>query len=1167
MITYQKYSELVPQETLEFTNSVLLNLDSHIKEPFAVKTNGTYIVVHEKNAFRFLIVMHCLNDIPRYQSLLKILGYNELQEKFNIINEASTTKEKLEDLFAKYSDIFCFFRDDSSYISLSPAEIVLEISKKYFKETYTPHFDAVFGAKTKKNTVINKIEGFDNDEKERNNERIRSELYRGLSANVINYINEASKIKEYLLDNEGKNKRGEIAIPFCDKNTNIRKYASSIAFLIALNNLQEIKHDNYKTSRISVILKLLSDKNILFSNQDISGYYLSNYCPNMVDIDYSFRSYFEKGRYEGKEHEEVTIEGIVENILVSNFEGFVLRDLVVPLEHRASLDHFASDVELEYQHQIEVEGEGYLNKLCDTMSINTKAYLELATKYYQIIDKKMKNLTHNSAVLNSSVDLDTLSLLIASFHYKLDIAEFFESYGVSLEDILKFLKIDVTDEELEKENVDYALLYKVFKKFVLLGVNSKYNNNNISPNDISQNLYNREFNESSIIERIFKELVGESISNDFSSQLEERLSAYRKSQYDKRLSEITSNMDEQSINFLKRLSRVHNIFIEHKCFMKDIRHTALICSLYGYKGNDAVKRALIDDGLDFDRFFRLVYPARDIAANKFTQDLDDDKLDSQILINNYMRLMVDMNNTPRSFFNMLKQIPSYCEIECRRDTYETMGVNFSLFNRLEEKTEKSQLLIEEEKREELIEKMVSGNPASDILKEAMKLFECLKASDSSLSDDYYRDLSILFSLLKSEKESVFFKKNGLTLEIVCSLLNIKPSILKTFKTTDVRLANYLSIFKKYIENTSSDSEYKMEEFKARFFENNSAIGKVIELYNNRFPTRKINQDVLRTEVVNNTDYIETLSYEERIKLLQEQKPETLSINDMSSIPKYGNSLSSHAKCIRNAIETMIVDDSSDKYERIAKKIKIACNFKAASGNILSRAIAKHKMRKEGYDNIQLITRVSSKDGTVTLNVEAYNGLIDELDKLIKLLGGELVGYYQIKSYFELFGLQNELYLKGAQEQAEFLGISVGKKTVEESRTGLENISFKDFMAHQNLQLMIHQLNVKLQEFKNSDMLSKQELIKINSAIANHLVVKGSLEFIRSKLLTMLGSQIAYMNGQVTENKALQVSQDVANLFGSLIMENQEKTRQELKIIAVSKAPQQEVMRLEKAMNR
>lgn len=88
-------------------------------------------------------------------------------------------------------------------------------------------------------------------------------------------------------------------------------------------------------------------------------------------------------------------------------------------------------------------------------------------------------------------------------------------------------------------------------------------------------------------------------------------------------------------------------------------------------------------------------------------------------------------------------------------------------------------------------------------------------------------------------------------------------------------------------------------------------------------------------------------------------------------------------------------------------------------------------------------------------------------------------------------------------------------------------------ASSRLQIMTDKSN----RFATTNHLMQQELLKVNQAIVNHFITINALEMARDDLLPLVGSELALGQGRNTENQSLELSQNVMQLFQSLLDRN------------------------------
>ena len=80
---------------------------------------------------------------------------------------------------------------------------------------------------------------------------------------------------------------------------------------------------------------------------------------------------------------------------------------------------------------------------------------------------------------------------------------------------------------------------------------------------------------------------------------------------------------------------------------------------------------------------------------------------------------------------------------------------------------------------------------------------------------------------------------------------------------------------------------------------------------------------------------------------------------------------------------------------------------------------------------------------------------------------------------------------------------------------------------------------------------QQELVKVNQAIINHFITINALEMARDDLLPLINAELAIGKGRNTENQSLQITQNVFDLFQSLLTRNAEAAEQNMQLLQKS----------------
>ena len=83
---------------------------------------------------------------------------------------------------------------------------------------------------------------------------------------------------------------------------------------------------------------------------------------------------------------------------------------------------------------------------------------------------------------------------------------------------------------------------------------------------------------------------------------------------------------------------------------------------------------------------------------------------------------------------------------------------------------------------------------------------------------------------------------------------------------------------------------------------------------------------------------------------------------------------------------------------------------------------------------------------------------------------------------------------------------------------------------------------KNKRFNVTSSLLNQELYKINVAIVNHFITINALEMARDDLIPLIGSEVIIGTGFISNNNAMQITNDVIGLFQAILAQNVEQTK-------------------------
>lgn len=269
-----------------------------------------------------------------------------------------------------------------------------------------------------------------------------------------------------------------------------------------------------------------------------------------------------------------------------------------------------------------------------------------------------------------------------------------------------------------------------------------------------------------------------------------------------------------------------------------------------------------------------------------------------------------------------------------------------------------------------------------------------------------------------------------------------------------------------------------------------------------------NKKALLYELKETKKYIPSLS--ETIENLQSIPIEEVNIYSLSEIMKFGDALSGEYELVTSEERKALESDSS-----------------ALSIQTINDLLSKKNKRKKGfwpslfepYEEEKTITDVPT--------------LKEAINKNIVILSKELLTFDLVRKYISVYFAKNLEYVNKSSEALALLNERLSKlnpKDTFEYASFLEVNSMKTIMTEKN------------KRFNVTSSLLNQELYKINAAIVNHFITINALEMARDDLIPLIGSEVIIGTGFISNNNAMQITNDVISLFQAILAQNVEQTK-------------------------
>lgn len=269
-----------------------------------------------------------------------------------------------------------------------------------------------------------------------------------------------------------------------------------------------------------------------------------------------------------------------------------------------------------------------------------------------------------------------------------------------------------------------------------------------------------------------------------------------------------------------------------------------------------------------------------------------------------------------------------------------------------------------------------------------------------------------------------------------------------------------------------------------------------------------NKKALLYELKETKKYIPSLT--ETIENLQSIPIEEVNIDSLSEIMKFGDVLNGEYELVTSEERKALESDSS-----------------ALSIQTINDLLSKKNKRKKGfwatlfepYEEEKTITDIST--------------LKEAINKNITILSRELLTFDLVRKYISVYFAKNLEYVNKSSEALALLNERLSKlnpKDTFEYASFLEVNSMKTIMSEKN------------KRFNVTSSLLNQELYKINTAIVNHFITINALEMARDDLIPLIGSEVIIGTGFISNNNAMQITNDVIGLFQAILAQNVEQTK-------------------------
>ena len=692
------------------------------------------------------------------------------------LKELTTEREK--ELLKKYRSSILTFSDKSQYYSRGMNDFLKDV----MHNPYEYGLSGSFGI----NDDLCKcyIKPYADTLKNEITEEIEAELYKFLPIDVVFYLEYASKIRAELLKSF---KRHFLVEDKYIKNNDSYLVPLSLFYALFELDTPEVKdilaYFNGKGITRDAVKKLVR----IPSKSEVN-----NNDANLECIKYLYKPYFE-----AKDGEDINVKTIVKRLLDRNITNNIsieriLRSLNVSVQDLVNMDE-------EIDKYKEIERDRQIREFYDGLNVDTRDYINFATKIYQLLLEKMKEGKHNKYILSGEDDVDTLALYIASSFYNTNIEKFYVGHGVSLDKVLKLLNITITKEEIDSQKLDSRITMDRFARFVNDGVNANKKSSAITIDNVAMNLCNRGFNKSMVMEHIFEGIRSDiDLPEDFTNRVRSYLTKLERDRVDKLIEQIFKYKSNEYYNFMELAYKAYN---------------AMNGAKYGKEHDDIenIKLAILYAVLFTNHEDSKIYEYVGITINsiddwyeKRIESYLDASFDIDVVISKLVPFVTEENGK-------IKAKIFTKENKDMKTVRFLAGLNINYDDLCDLDKVREEIKVKEQR--ELLRKQVDDCldfkfdiVSKNIVVDAVRIYEYLvnnkRGIVEQLSDSEIEDLSLFLGLIEGYKayrsNDEYVSKYNITYEKVLELLGYSADELNSDK--DLNYDIFIEYFKKYCDS-------------------------------------------------------------------------------------------------------------------------------------------------------------------------------------------------------------------------------------------------------------------------------------------------------------------------------------------------------------------------------
>lgn len=1110
----ENYLDSVPELTKEFVTNVCQRLEYIEKEEENIYV-GSKCLTNKSEEIFFVLLSELFNLDEKYLNIYYKckfdFDYEEIIDGYYFA------------LISKYGDIIGLYKNEYEYGIITPVGIVLEYIEKMNKDVLSVCVSDMNG-NSNVEFFIQELSAFYNREINSIVSKKTMEYFSGIKSYTASYLETLGKMYQYL-----------DSILDSSKMSNVKEQLMALSSILSVYYYKDTSAKfNTKEELIKVFSELkLTEQTLKKINSalNITGDILEKYSPVLV-----LETYFSNYSSEN----DVEPEDIIIDLFEDSNTSFALNKILT----NCNVD---PEILLEKIKEISLKKHSSPDITRDTLfedcSANTISYFLNSCKIYQYLLEIYKTKEIDGLIMRKKDDFVAFSMMINAILTEDYMGKFFTEKGINITFLEELFDIKINQEEIEKIEVDDAILIDKFSEYIEDDDNTPY----LTHTDLT----------GKIIHRIYFEKNGENIPDNFNDFVNQFYEEKKQKYYNDLEEELFKDIDINVFKFLRIASIIYEQIKENNLNFsgKNMQTVSLIIAVFYEKSltNSPLIYYLKSIGLNGTQHIENYIGLSNLYLNGTSSRSWLDTLNNHFkefifegVNSNIERKDITIENIVENAFNKelndsYKIVKMLDYINIRQDAFENLSY----------KIKQSEQIRKLENAQTKIEYLKSKNPVIyKLFLDATKIRVALENTNydtHKINSSYNLNvLSMLIAILKANcLQTKIFERNGITLEFIYNVSEINENEFKERLETSladlsdvVVTCKIVDAFDKWIDSLKNNRLGADSKHLGKIDIGNVARRVVQE---NSFLTPLVSDwNKMRSDIFNDNLREEELSREEKLLIIKREKPTNIDITDITTIISYDSILSAHSKMIRDDFESLAKSSEGEDFSSIDELLYKIYDTKESTDT----------------DKKSLISKLFKKTKTSErkINPDVLNKICEKIDSNINSIVEQIESCKIVREFIREYLNERKMY------------IEVLKKAIKVANESLEKIDKSDVFAVSEFETMKQALENRLNSIEMANSIMTPYYIKINQMLLNHFIAIDSLNLSKDVILPLIGSEIVMSVGVITDKDSIDLSNNLINLFHTILENNIDETRKTFDEIKSSAIPEEVVKKIEAGLN-